>query len=139
MRHQCKVTVLDKKLFSDIQEKYCTNPESGKCPCYYVGDEFLFRRENGIDNYWHMGAGTLIKRGCPDPDDGIPENAPHCGEEGIPFCSEAWDAISRYIYAALQGGSIMRGWMRDENVMIACCNDGTRPVIFKIERHDLSG
>ncbi len=47
-----------------------------------------------------------------------------------------WDAISRYIYAGLQGGSIMNGWTNDEKVMIACCNDGTRPVIFKIERID---
>lgn len=30
----------------------------------------------------------------------------------------------------------MRGWMNDERVMIACCSDGTRPVIFKIERMD---
>ena len=31
----------------------------------------------------------------------------------------------------------MRGWTNDERVMIACCNDGTRPVVFKIERIDL--
>ena len=37
------------------------------------------------------------------------------------FCGEAWDAISRYVYTALQGGF----------------NDGTRPVIFKIERIDI--
>lgn len=30
----------------------------------------------------------------------------------------------------------MRGWTNDERVMIACCNDGTRPVIFKLERID---
>lgn len=30
----------------------------------------------------------------------------------------------------------MHGWMNDDKVMIACCNDGTRPVIFKIERFD---
>ena len=30
----------------------------------------------------------------------------------------------------------MRGWMNDERVMIACCSDGTRPVIFKIQRMD---
>ena len=58
------------------------------------------------------------------------------GGPKMPFCSEAWDAVSRYIYAGLQGGSIMQGWMKDENVMIACCSDGTRPVIFKIERID---
>ncbi len=54
----------------------------------------------------------------------------------MPHCSEAWDAIARYIYAGLQGGSIMKGWMKKENEMIACCSDGTRPVIFKIERMD---
>lgn len=41
------------------------------------------------------------------------------GGEAFPHCSEAWDAISRYIYTGLQGGSIMRGWMNDERVMIA--------------------
>ena len=25
----------------------------------------------------------------------------------------------------------------DDKMMIACCNDGTRPVIFKIERIDI--
>ena len=30
----------------------------------------------------------------------------------------------------------MRGWTNDDRIMIACCNDGTRPVIFKIERID---
>lgn len=53
------------------------------------------------------------------------------------FCGEAWDAISRYVYTALQGGSIMHKWTNDERMMIACCNDGTRPVIFKIERIDI--
>ena len=30
----------------------------------------------------------------------------------------------------------MRHWTNDERMMIACCSDGTRPVIFKIERID---
>lgn len=55
----------------------------------------------------------------------------------MPFCAEAWDAISRYIYTALQGGSIMHQWTNDDRIMITCCNDGTRPVIFKIERIDV--
>ena len=53
------------------------------------------------------------------------------------FCGEAWDAVSRYVYTALQGGSIMKGWANDDKIMSACCNDGTRPVIFKIERIDI--
>jgi len=31
----------------------------------------------------------------------------------------------------------MRQWTNDDRMMIACCNDGTRPVIFKIERIDI--
>lgn len=45
--------------------------------------------------------------------------------------------MSRYVYTALQGGSIMQGWTNDDRMMIACCNDGTRPVIFRIERIDI--
>ena len=116
--------------------QYCAVPDSGKCPCYNIGDEFMFYRNDERDDYWHMGAGTLIKSGKPDEDVLHSPGTMHCGEDGVPFCSEAWDAISRYIYTGLQGGAIMRGWMNDDKVMIACCNDGTRPVIFKIERID---
>ena len=31
----------------------------------------------------------------------------------------------------------MKNWTNDDRMMIACCNDGTRPVIFKIERIDI--
>ena len=31
----------------------------------------------------------------------------------------------------------MHGWTNDERMMITYCNDGTRPVIFKIERIDI--
>ena len=31
----------------------------------------------------------------------------------------------------------MKGWANDDKIMIACCNEGTRPVIFKIERIDI--
>ena len=52
-------------------------------------------------------------------------------------CAEAWDCISRYVYTGLQGGAFMHKWTNDDRVMIACCNDGTRPVIFKLERIDI--
>jgi uncharacterized repeat protein (TIGR04076 family) len=50
------------------------------------------------------------------------------------FYSEARDAINRYIYVQLSGGIVMDGWTNDKNVMIACCNDETRPVVFKLEK-----
>ena len=110
MKHKCKITVIGKKCYADLQEKYLADPKSGPCPMFEVGQEFILERDGERDDFWHM----LDSR----------------------FCSEAWDCVSRYVYAALQGGSIMRGWTNDERMMIACCNDGTRPVIFKIERID---
>ena len=114
MKHACKVTVLDKKLYPELQAEYLADPESGACPCFEIGQEYLFEREDGKDDFWHFGR---------DLDPKFP-------------CAEAWDAISRYIYTALAGGAIMKGWTNDERIMIACCNDGTRPVVFKIERFD---
>ena len=63
MEHRVKVTVLDKKLFPELQAQYCAVPDSGKCPCYSVGDEFMFYRNDERDDFWHMGAGTLVKSG----------------------------------------------------------------------------
>jgi uncharacterized repeat protein (TIGR04076 family) len=107
MTYQVKVTVLDKKLYPELQKQYCANPVSGKCPCFNVGDEFIFRRDDSKDDFWHMGEGTLVKSGKPDQDLANSPDTHHCGSKGVPFCSEAWDAISRYIYSALQGGAIM--------------------------------
>ncbi|MCD8151042.1 MAG: TIGR04076 family protein [Clostridiales bacterium] len=111
MQHECKITVLETKVFADYQEKYLADPHSGPCPCFHAGDTFLLKRTPERDDFYHLMDGK--------------------------FCGEAWDAISRYVYAALQGGSIMRNWTNDDRMMIACCNDGTRPVIFKIERIDI--
>ena len=128
MKHKVKLTVIDRKYYPELQEKYCADPKSGPCPCYNVGDEFVLYRDGERDDFWHMGLNTLVKTsGDPDKVAGGPK---------MPHCSELWDAISRYIYTGLQGGSIMKGWMAKENEMIACCSDGTRPVIFKIERID---
>lgn len=128
MKHKVKITVLDKKLYPELQQYYCADPISGACPCRNVGDEFVFYRNNERDDFWHMGLNTLVRTtGDADTVASGPK---------MPFCSEAWDAISRYIYTGLQGGSIMKDWMKNENEMITCCSDGTRPVIFKIERID---
>ena len=119
MQHQCKVTVLETTCSKVLQEEYLADPQSGPCPCFKTGDEFLFQRTPEHDDYYHLGRGTRVSDGGDWP------------------CGEAWDAINRYIYTALQGGSIMHHWTRDERLMIACCNDGTRPVVYKIERIDI--
>jgi uncharacterized repeat protein (TIGR04076 family) len=33
------------------------------------------------------------------------------------------------------GGSF-KGWMKDEATIIACCNDGLRPIVFGVARID---
>jgi len=104
--HKCKITVLRTECYKDLQKAYLADPESGVCPMFHEGDVFMV---DG-DVFWKMMNGK--------------------------FCSEAWDCISRYVYSALQGGSIMKGWTNDEKMMITCCSDGTRPVIFKLERID---
>ena len=118
MRHHVKVTVIDKKCFCDLQESYLADPKSGPCGVFEVGDVYELWRDGGRDDFWHFGAAA-------SPD-------------GRAFpCAEAWDCISRYVYTALQGGSIMHRWTADDRQMVACCNDGTRPVVFLIEREDL--
>ena len=101
MKHKVKVTVIDKKIYPELQEKYCTDPKAGMCPCYNVGDEFIFERDEENDHFWHGGLNTLVKTSA-DPNT-------VAGGPKMPHCSEAWDAISRYIYTGLQGGSIMKG------------------------------
>ena len=61
MKHKIKLTVIDKKLYPELQQQYCADPNSGMCPCYNVGDEFIFEREDGKDDFWHMGINTLVK------------------------------------------------------------------------------
>ncbi len=58
----------------------------GACPFYEVGAEYLFERYGDEDTFWTQGKGA--------------------------HCSEAWDCFSRYVYTALQGGSIMRNWTK---------------------------
>lgn len=106
MKHKCKITILKRECYKDLQEKYLADPKSGPCPYFREGQVIMVDN----DNFFRLLNGT--------------------------FCAEAWDCINRYVYAALQGGSIMRGWTNDEKVMITCCNDRTRPVIFKLERID---
>ena len=54
------------------------------------------------------------------------------------FCDEAWKAIYQYVFALAHGsGQFYYGdWIEKPGVAICSCNDGLRPVIFKVERTD---
>ena len=76
MQHECRITVLETKVFPELQEKYLADPKSGSCPCFKAGDTFLLKRTPQRDDFYHLMNGK--------------------------FCGEAWDAVSRYVYTALQ-------------------------------------
>ena len=37
MLHKCKMTILDKKLYPELQEAYCADPQSGPAPATMWG------------------------------------------------------------------------------------------------------
>ena len=69
MQHECRITVLDTKVFPEYQEKYLADPKSGPCPCFQKEDTFLLKRTAERDDFYHLMNGK--------------------------FCGEAWDAISQ--------------------------------------------
>lgn len=87
-------------------------------------------REYGVDG---MGPCPAFKVGD------VIECERHYQPEG--FCGEAWKCIQHYVYALYHGAKLPfgKGWMKDVNVAIATCNDGLRPVTFKLERIEEEG
>lgn len=53
------------------------------------------------------------------------------------FCDEAWKAIYQYVFALAHGAGnevfYYGDWIRKPGVAVCSCNDGLRPVIFKLE------
>lgn len=56
------------------------------------------------------------------------------------FCDGAWRSIYQYVFALANGGGkegfFYNDWVKEPGVAISCCNDGFRPVIFKLEATD---
>lgn len=72
---------------------------------------------------------------CPMLWEGQVFYADYAKPEGL--CDEAWKAIYQYAFALAHGtggGLFYHGdWIRTPGVAICSCNDGLRPVIFKLE------
>ena len=75
---------------------------------------------------------------CPMLQEGQVFYADYAKPEGL--CDEAWKAIYQYVFALSHGageGLFYYGdWIRKPWVAICSCNDGLRPVIFKLEATD---
>ena len=61
--------------------------------------------------------------------------ADYAKPEGL--CDEAWKAMYQYVFALAHGAGkelfYYGDWIRKPGVAICSCNDGLRPVIFKLE------
>ncbi|MCP3930638.1 MAG: TIGR04076 family protein [Bacteroidetes bacterium] len=59
----------------------------------------------------------------------------HSGDGSKPskFCERAWNDIYPTVMTLAHNGTFL-GWMKEDGISIACCTDGIRPVVFKIER-----
>ncbi len=75
---------------------------------------------------------------CPMLKEGQVFYADYAKPEG--FCDEAWKAIYQYVFALSHGAEnqvfYFGDWIKTPGVAICSCNDGLRPVIFKIEATD---
>ena len=101
--NKCRITVLRRTFQDDLAKEYGVE-NLGACPMLKEGDVFYAD--------WECPAG---------------------------FCNEAWKAIYQYVFALAHGACRNGGlfyygdWIREPGVAICSCNDGLRPVIFKIE------
>ena len=70
---------------------------------------------------------------CPMMKEGQVFYADYAKPEGL--CDEAWKAIYQYVFALSHGSGLFYygDWIRKPGVAICSCNDGLRPVIFKLE------
>lgn len=98
-----KITVLRKMSNPDYAEQYCSKG---------VSDSVCSAFSEGQEFVTTFGKG-------------MPEG----------FCAWAWDDIYKYIAVFASRGNMGDSfkWMKDNNNVIACCTDGVRPVVFKIE------
>lgn len=75
---------------------------------------------------------------CPMMKEGQVFYADYAKPEGL--CDEAWKAIYQYVFALAHGSGkelfYYGDWIRKPGVAICSCNDGLRPVIFKLEATD---
>ena len=76
---------------------------------------------------------------CPMLREGQVFYADYARPDGL--CDEAWKAIYQYVFALAHGTGdnlfYFGDWIRKPGVAICSCNDGLRPVIFKLESTDI--
>ncbi len=113
-------------LHAEIQEQ-----NMNKCKITVLRTEFY---KDLAEEYGVPGIGR-----CPLHREGEVFYGDYTKPEG--FCDEAWKAIYQYVFALAHGCGnngvfYFNSWIRKPGVAVCSCNDGIRPVIFKIEQTD---
>ena len=93
-------------------------------------------KDNGVENHFGRRVGKRVRsRRFEGLKAGQVFYADYAKPEG--FCDEAWKAIYQYVFALSHGAGetlfYYGDWIRKPGVAICSCNDGLRPVIFKLE------
>ena len=85
--------------------------------------------------FWEHDGPVFGMTACPMLKEGQVFYADYAKPEG--FCDEAWKAIYQYVFALAHGAGnqvfYYGDWIKTPGVAICSCNDGLRPVIFKLE------
>ena len=89
MNYECKITVLETKVFPELQEKYLADPKSGPCPCFKAGDTFLLKRTPEQDDFYHLMNGK--------------------------YCGEAWDVIFKIERIDIPENKEEKQWLEKQN------------------------
>ena len=92
-----------------------------------------------LDKELAAGYGVKGLTACPMLTAGQVFYADYAKPEGL--CDEAWKAIYQYVFALAHGAGsetfYYGDWIRKPGVAVCSCNDGLRPVIFKLEATDM--
>ena len=94
----------------------------------------LKRMENPeiVRAYWKPAFAERYAGPCAHFEEGQEFTLTHWDGPPEGFCTWAWADIHKEIMLMLGGGS--HPAFKSPNVAIACCSDGMKPVVFKIER-----
>ena len=101
-----------------------------KCKITVLKREFypdLAKEYIPFPNFGPFGPCDMMKEG-----DVFITSGPFGNEIPSGFCAMAWQAICLQA-TTLAGGGLVFG---HDKVHIACCNDGVRPVIFRLEAYE---
>lgn len=104
-----KITVLKTPgTWEGFKEEPIKAKYSGSCPIFYVGQVFT------VD----VQRPQITLATAPT--------------KGVGFCPYAWEASFPMDWKYYETGANAK-WYENDKVIIACCPDGVRPVIFKLE------